>query len=164
MPTVELLLLVAALLCSLVAGFLFAFAVVVMPGIGNLDDHDFLRAFQAIDRIIQNGQPRFMLMWAGSALALIGTAISAIWALSGIDRLLTIFAALIYVLGVQVPTISINIPLNNQIKGLDVATMTEAARRSARQTFEARWNRWNAIRTACAGIVSALLMLVLLRV
>ena len=34
-------LLLAALLCSLVAGFLFAFAFVVMPGLWSLDDGPF---------------------------------------------------------------------------------------------------------------------------
>ena len=38
-------LLLATLLCALVAGFLFAFAVVVMPGIATLDDTGFLRGF-----------------------------------------------------------------------------------------------------------------------
>jgi hypothetical protein len=39
-------LLLAALLCSLVAGFLFAFAAGVMPGIRSLDDGSVIRAFQ----------------------------------------------------------------------------------------------------------------------
>jgi uncharacterized membrane protein len=54
LPQVSLLL--ATLLCSLVTGFLFAFAVVVMLGIAALDDAGFLRAFQVIDRVIQNCQ------------------------------------------------------------------------------------------------------------
>jgi hypothetical protein len=36
---------------------LFAFAVVVMPGVGRLDDGGFIRGFQVIDRVIQNRQP-----------------------------------------------------------------------------------------------------------
>jgi uncharacterized membrane protein len=59
----QVLLLLAAFLCSLVAGFLFAFAVVIMPGISPLDDRGFIRAFQLIDRVIQNNQPLFMLVW-----------------------------------------------------------------------------------------------------
>ena len=46
----------ATLLCALVAGFLFAFAVIVMPGIGRLPDREFVRAFQEMDGIIQRGQ------------------------------------------------------------------------------------------------------------
>lgn len=46
-------LITTTLLCSLVAGFLFAFAVVVMLGISSLSDQDFIRAFRAMDRVIQ---------------------------------------------------------------------------------------------------------------
>ena len=56
----ETVLIVATLLCSLVAGLVFAFAVVVMPGIKDLKDGEFIRAFQVMDRVIQNNQPLFM--------------------------------------------------------------------------------------------------------
>ena len=41
----------AAFLCSLVAGFLFAFAIVTMPGIRSLNDREFIRALQVMDRV-----------------------------------------------------------------------------------------------------------------
>jgi uncharacterized membrane protein len=124
-------LVVATFLCSLIAGFLFAFAVVVMPGIRNLDDRDFIRAFQVIDRVIQNNQPVFVFVWVGSVLALAAAAGLGIWGLRGTDRLLVIAAALVYFLGVQWPTVSINIPLNKAIQRLDPATMDDAARARA---------------------------------
>ena len=67
MEVFQVTLVVATLLCTLVAGFVFAFAVVVMPGIRSLGDGEFLRAFQVMDRVIQNNQPIFMLAWIGSA-------------------------------------------------------------------------------------------------
>lgn len=67
-----------ALLCSLVAGFLFAFAIVVMPGIGALNDLDFLKAFRAIDLVIQKNQPVFIIVWIGSALAAIGSGVLSV--------------------------------------------------------------------------------------
>jgi hypothetical protein len=70
-------LILATFLCSLVAGLLFAFAVVVMPGIGSLRDRDYIRAFQVIDRVIQNNQPLFMLVWVGSVLALVASVVLA---------------------------------------------------------------------------------------
>lgn len=97
-------LIAATTLCSLVAGFLFAFAVVVMPGIGSLDDRDFIRAFQAIDRIIQNNQPLFLVVWVGSVLSLGAAALLSIRAFDGIERQLVIVAALLYAFGVQLPT------------------------------------------------------------
>jgi uncharacterized membrane protein len=153
----------AAFLCSLVAGFLFAFAVVVMPGIGRLNDRDFIRTFQLIDRVIQNNQPLFVLVWVGSALAVAAAAVLGLWALDGADRLIAIAAALVYVLCVQLPTVAINVPLNNELQKLDPDAMDEATRRRARHDFEAPWNRWNAIRTACASLASILLVLLLLR-
>lgn len=156
-------LLIAAALCSLVAGFLFAFAVVVMPGIGRLDDAGFIRAFQAIDRVIQNNQPLFMLVWLGSVLAVIAAAALAVGGTAGLDRALIVAAAIAYVAGVQVPTAAINIPLNNRIQRLDVAAMNDVARRDARVAFEQRWNRWNVIRTVAAVAVTAVLLIVLLR-
>lgn len=71
MGFLQIALLLATFLCSLVAGFLFAFAVVVMPGIKNLNNREFIRAFQAIDGIIQNNQPTFIVVWLGSVIALI---------------------------------------------------------------------------------------------
>ncbi len=59
-------LILATFLCSLVAGFLFAFALVAMPGIRSLNDREFIRAFQVMDRVIQDNQPVFMLVWVGS--------------------------------------------------------------------------------------------------
>jgi uncharacterized membrane protein len=154
-------LVVATFLCSLVTGFLFAFAVVVMPGIRSLEDGAFIRAFQSIDRVIQNNQPLFMLVWVGSVLAVMVATVVGVWTLSGAARLAIVLAALVYLLGVQLPTFMVNVPLNNQLQRLDVATMTETARQHARDTFEARWNRWNVVRTLCAGFVSVILMLLL---
>ena len=154
-------LVLATFLCSLIAGFLFAFAVVVMPGIRSLDDDGFIRAFKVIDRGIQNNQPLFVLVWVGSVLALVAAAVIGLWTLSGADRLLVIVAALVYILCVQLPTITINIPLNNTLQQLDPTTMNETARKRARELFEPRWNRWNASRTVCASLTSLLLVLLL---
>lgn len=156
-------LIAATLLCSLVAGFVFAWAVVVMPGIGNLADGDFLRAFQVMDRIIQKNQPLFGLVWVGSVLALIASAALGFTHLDGTSRLLMIGAVLVYLLGVQLPTVTINIPLNNTVQSLEIDTMGDAARAAARQAFESRWNRWNSIRTGLASLVSVLLLVLVLR-
>ncbi len=156
-------LILATFLCSLVAGFLFAFALVVMPGIRSLNDREFIRAFQVMDRVIQNSQPIFMLVWVGSVVALVTSAVLGIGRLDGAGRLLIIFATLAYLLGVQLPTVTINIPLNNKLQSLDVDAMNEIRQKAARKDFEPRWNRWNSIRTAFASLVSVLLIILLIR-
>ena len=157
-------LILAAFLCSLVAGFLFAFAGVVMPGIHRFDDGAFIRAFQAIDGVIQDNQPLFLIVWVGSMPVLLAAAVLAGWALDGADRVLVMFAAAVYLFCVQLPTFAFNIPLNNALQKLDVGAMNEAARSRARDEFEAPWNRWNAFRTGCASVTSFSLLLLLLRV
>ena len=159
----EIVLILATLLCSLTAGFVLAFALVVMPGIRSLNDREFIRAFQVIDGVIQNGQPIFMLVWLGSVVALVTSIVLGIGQLDGTGRLLIISAALIYLLGVQLPTFTINVPLNNKLQTLDVDAMDEATRKAAREDFEPRWILWNSIRTALASLASALLITLLIR-
>jgi uncharacterized membrane protein len=154
-------LILAAFLSSLVAGLLFTFAIVVMPGIKRLNDREFIRAFQVMDSVIQNNQPLFVLVWVGSALALIASAIIGIGQMDGVGRLLIIVATLAYILGVQLPTITINIPLNDKLQTLNLDAMNETAQKTARQAFEPRWNRWNAFRTTIAGLASILLIILL---
>jgi uncharacterized membrane protein len=163
MGVFQFIMLLATLLSSLVAGFLFAFAVVVMPGIKTLNDRELIQAFQVMDRVIQNGQPVFVLVWIGSIATLAAAAVLGLWYLDGLNRLLVIVAAILYLLGVQLPTMIVNVPLNNQLQRLDVDHLDEAAQASARTVFEPRWNRWNGIRTVIASVVSALLILLMLR-
>ena len=77
--------------------------------------------------------------------------------------MLIICAALVYMLGVQLPTFTINVPLNNKLQTLEVDAMNETTQKAARKNFERRWNRWNAIRTAFASLTSTQLILLLFR-
>ncbi len=76
-----------------------------------------------------------------------------------LDRLLMIDGALVFLLGVQLPMVVVNLPLNNQLQRLDVVSLSETPLRHAREAFEPRWNRWNVIRTACACLATVLLLL-----
>ena len=159
MNLLQMALTLSTLLCSLVAGFVLAFAIVVMPGIRSLNDHDFLQAFKVIDRVIQNNQPLFILVWLGSILGLVTVALMGIFQLDGVNRLLIGIAVAIYLLGVQLPTFTINVPLNNQLQMQKLDTMTDLALREARMNFEPRWIRWNAFRTVFATLTSVLLII-----
>jgi len=160
MTMFDIALLISAFLCSIVAGFLFAYAVVIMPGIAKLDDRGFLKAFQVTDRVIQDNQPLFMLAWLGSILAIIASAVFAIGRLDGFELFLMEFAALSYVFGVQAPTFAINLPLNRQLQALKIDGMDDSSARTARQNFEQRWNAANRARAVMAtGVTFALLVL-----
>lgn len=162
MTVFELVMIVATLLCALTAGFVFAFASVVMPGIGHLPNKEFIRAFQTIDGVIQAGQPVFGLVWIGSVFALVAAAILAVLQHEGLVPILVGAGAVVYILGVQLPTFRINVPLNNALQALNVDELDELTLDSARRSFEHRWVSWNLVRTVFASVVSVLLMLVLL--
>lgn len=163
MDVFQLSLTTATLLCSLVAGFVLAFACVAMPGLGTLNDRAFLHAFQVVDRVIQNNQPIFLLVWVGSIVALVASGLLGLGRLEGVDRWLLLAMVVVYLAGVQAPTLAINVPLNNQLQALDVQTLDETALAEARRAFEPRWNRWNVVRTVVAILVSATLILLVLR-
>ena len=161
MTLIEYALVAAALLCGLVAGFVFCFAVVVIPGIRTLDDREFLRSFKVMDKIIQDTSPLFVLVSLGTALVLLGTTLLAFSHLEGSALLLVVAACAIFLVGVQFPTFIINIPLNNRVQSLDLDSLSEGELHQERRTFEPRWTRWNSIRTVLATVVTALLLLVL---
>lgn len=159
MPIGTLLLLAATLLCGLTTGLVFAFTVVVMPGIRTLPDREFLGAFRAIDRIIQDNDPLFLLMWVGSVVLTLAAAVVNAAELAGMHQLLLVGAVATYLLGVQLPTLVVNVPLNNQLQAIELPTLDTAALQAARQTFESRWIYWNAVRTV-AGLATTVLLLV----
>lgn len=163
MELIQIAVLVSALFCSLVAGLVLTFAIVVMPGIRTLGDLGFLKSFKAMDRVIQDNQPIFMVVWVGSAVVLLATTALGFWRLEGLDRILLIVTCVIYIFGVHVPTVTINIPLNNHLQSQDLDTMTESAIVETTAQFEARWLRWNTIRTVVAILSTVLLLVLLIR-
>ncbi len=163
MTIFEVTLVLSALLCALVAGFLFAYAIVIMPGIKNLEDKDFIRAFQITDRVIQDNHPLFILVWLGSAIALIICTFTGLTQLQGLDFILLLLATVAYLAGVQVSTIVVHLPLNNKLQKYDVDSMSDVELSEARSGFEPRWNRSNQIRTVISCGVSLLLILLALR-
>jgi uncharacterized membrane protein len=155
--------LLSALLCALVAGLVLTFAIVVMPGIRTLGELDFLKSFKAMDGVIQNNQPIFMLVWLGSALVLLATTVLGIWELQGLDLFLLVAACAIYFFGVQVPTVTINIPINNHLQSQDLETIYQSELLATIEMFESRWLRWNTIRTIVAILTTVLLLILLIR-
>ena len=161
MELLHLTLLVSIIFCSLVAGLLFGFAIVVMPGIANLSDKEYLLAFKHMDEVIQNNQPLFVLVWAGSILSVILTLALGIMNLDDEKLYLLIGASSVYLIGVQLPTFRFNIPLNNELQNLDIEELEESQAKSSRTKFETSWNRWNRIRTINAIVAVSMFLLLL---
>lgn len=150
----------ATLTTLLVAGLLFTFSLLVMPGLGQLEDRAFLRGFQEIDGIIQRGHPVFAIVWLGSILSLPIALVLGFNQLGGLAQGLLIAATALYVLGVQLPTFRGNVPLNNTVQTLEPMTMSEPDLAKARSSFEPAWNRLNVFRTIMCLCVAILLIAV----
>ena len=152
-------LIVSTLLCALVTGFIFTYAVVVMPGFAKLDDRDFIRAFQVTDGVIQNNQPLFMLAWVGSIVSVVATMILGFIEHHGIERWTVFAIVFVYLLGVQGITIRVHLPLNNHLQRLEIDEIDPESLSKECNKFETRWNYFNNIRTLIAFAVSFSLML-----
>ena len=154
-------LLVSTLLCALVTGFVFTYAVVVMPGFAKLDDREFIHAFQVTDGVIQNNQPLFMLAWVGSIVSIVATMVLGFIELHGTECLTIIAIGVVYLMGVQGITILIHLPLNNSLQRVEIDEMDPGSLLRERNKFETRWNYFNNIRTfiACAVSMSFLVLL-----
>ena len=135
-----------------------------MPGFSKLNDKDFIRAFQVTDNVIQNNQPLFMLIWIGSILSVISTIAFSIFNINADYSILIMGTGFFYLIGVQGLTISIHIPLNNNIQKIDVDKEDELKLNEVRKEFEIKWNYYNRIRTVVAFTVTTLLMLILLNI
>ena len=147
--------------CSLVMGFIFTYAIIVMPGLSKLSDKEFLKAFQVTDAVIQNKQPIFMLTWIGSIVSVLSLILISITYVGLSETWLIVLVALIYLLGVQGITILIHLPLNNQIQKLNLEKLKDENLRNERLNFENKWNFFNNIRTTIAFFVSLTLLIFL---
>ena len=158
----QLSLLASAFLVTTVFGMLLVFAIVIMPGLARLNDGDYLRGFQVIDGIIQDKQPVFYFVWIGSVVAIVVTAgLGAAGELAG-ERLYGMIIATLVYLVTQVTTFTINVPMNDRVKELDIANMDTSKKHVERSRFEASWCFWNWVRTVLMGFVSVYLMYLLL--
>ena len=141
------LVLTSTLSCALVTGFVFTYAVIVMPGLAKLTDKEFIRAFQVTDELIQNNQPIFMIVWVGSVISVTSTLIVSLMGPYSVETVLVIIAGFVYLLGVQGLTVLVHLPLNRRIQTVNVEEWDASALREERLLFETRWIRFNWIRT-----------------
>ena len=161
MDFLDIALIFSILLCSLVSGFIFTYAIVVMPGLSNLNDKNFLRAFQVTDAVIQNKQPIFMFIWIGSIMSILTTILVSFVSIGLSKAWPIVLIGIVYLLVVQGITITIHIPLNNHIQNIKIEKLNEKSIADERKNFEKKWNFFNYIRTAIAISTSFSLLIIL---
>ncbi len=146
----------ATLLVGLTAGLCFTWGNAVTPGIGQLDDLNYLRAFQKMNRSIEN--PLFFTVFFGAFFV----GIAALYANKGGSpehfRLILIALGL-YFLGVVLVTVLGNVPLNQFLDKTDLTNSSLKELQALRKRFEQPWNRFHSIRILAAIISFALLII-----
>ena len=153
----NLLLIITSLTVGLSAGLLFAYAVSVNPGLGQLGDEPYVRAMQSINQAIQNGL--FFAVYFGPVLLLPLCCRAAYkTAATGPAFRLLLAAAALYIIGVAGVTIGGNVPLNNALEATRRAGSDPAMLQEQRARFEGPWNRWHQVRT-WAAVLSFVLVL-----
>ncbi|AZL11035.1 MAG: anthrone oxygenase family protein [Brevibacterium aurantiacum] len=143
-------LLIAIVLNGLLAGLFFAFSIAIIPGLRRVDDSTYVRSFRAINTAILNLV--FLLAFCLAPLSAVTAVVLRLWSGGSGPVMWLVIAAVCSVLTFLI-TASANVRLNN---GLDRAAVdTETQRGEARVAFEARWNRWNHVRslTSIAALV-----------
>jgi uncharacterized membrane protein len=146
----ELLTLVSALSCGLVAGVFFAFSTFVMRALARLPAPQGVAAMQAINVAVLT--PRFLGLFLGAAAASVALGVAAIvrWHDPGAGWLLA--GALAYAFGAFGVTVAFHVPRNDTLAALDPA-VSEAARYW--RSYQADWTVWNHVRTVAALAAAA---------
>jgi uncharacterized membrane protein len=147
-------LIAAAFAMGHMAGFFYTWSQNVMPGLGRVDDRTFVGGFQVLDRAVIN--PWFMAGFIGAPLL---TGIAALLQLGEDDRGVlgwTVAAFVLYLVVIGI-TRSVHLPLNAEIQAAgDPDRIADLA--AVRERFEARWVRWNIVRTVlCVAAFGCLL-------
>ena len=141
------LLTVATTTAGLTAGVFFDWHVTVMPGLGELPDAEFIAAFQALDRAIMN-PPFIGGAFMGGAASLVAATVAHRQEPARL-RLLAAASA-VYALGVVGVTMAGNVPLNEKLAAVSVATASPAEMSTARVDFEGPWKKRHLVRTGAA--------------
>jgi uncharacterized membrane protein len=140
---------ITATMTALMAGLFFAWSVSVVPGLARLSDHEYVAAFQAMNRAIQN--PIFLFCFMGVAIALPLCA----WMQFDLKSLrfwFLVAAVASYWIGVIGVTMIGNVPMNETLDGFQLQGANAAEVAQARLNFEAPWNKLNMIRTIASTV------------
>jgi uncharacterized membrane protein len=138
---------------SLISGIFFSFTIAVSPGLKKLSDIEFINSMKSINYEILN--PLFYLSFF-SPLILFPLIIylhnkesNLLW------LIISSFSMYIFIL---IITISINVPLNNQLESFDIVNSTNNEMIQLRNYFEDKWTLWNNNRTIL-GVISLILLI-----
>jgi uncharacterized membrane protein len=140
---------VTALGCGLSAGALFAFSSFVTKALARLQPAQGIAAMQSIN--VTAPMPPLMLLMFGTALAHVALIVAAVITLGEPFAPWWLAAAVVYLAGGIVVTMTYNVPRNNELAALDPGSAETAA---CWTSWVAEWTAGNHVRTV-AGVTAA---------
>jgi uncharacterized membrane protein len=151
----------AVVAVGLAAGLFYSYDCSVVNGLGNLNDKEYLSAFQSINRAILN--PYFFLSFMGSLILLPIAAWVTYKGGNTASFYYMLAAAVLYALGVFGVTVVGNVPLNNMLDKFDMVNASPEAIQNMRQKFEAKWNLLQHVRTYAGLLAFAAAVIALIK-
>lgn len=148
----------SALGCGLMAGFFFAFSVVIMASLSRLQPPQGISAMQTINVVVLN--PLFFIGFFGTAVACLVLIILSLLRWHQPDSAYLLVGSLIYIIGTVLVTIIFNVPLNEALAKVEPNSIDGA---NLWANYLVTWTRWNHIRTLAALIATALLIIAFYR-
>jgi uncharacterized membrane protein len=132
----------AVLALGLLAGFFYAYAVSVMPGLGQADDRTLVDGMQQINEATEN--PLFFLTLLGAPALMLAALVMEHRAGSRPVVRWLVAALVLYGVAFMI-TGALNIPLNDALA--DAGDPGRADLAAAREDFEDPWVAWHIVRT-----------------
>jgi uncharacterized membrane protein len=152
----NILILISALGCGLIAGAFFAFSSFVMGALGKLPPSQGIAAMQSINVVVIN--PIFLGVLFGTAALALFLGFGAIRHLGDPRAIWIVAGTGLYVIGTVLVTMVFNVPLNNALAAVDPASGESAA---VWADYLRNWTNWNHVRglaalAASGAFISAL--------
>lgn len=157
MQTKTIVLAFAILLIGIMAGIFFTWSNAVKPGIGKLSDIEYLRALQAMNRVILN--KAFIGIFIGAVIAVTVVPIAHFKLFPDNIFWLFIITLATYWIGVFGVTVLGNVPLNELLDEINLESITLEEIKALRTSIEVKWNNLNLIRSISSGITFVLLII-----
>lgn len=154
MKTADIILITTTTVAALMAGLFYAYSCSVVIGLGKLNDIEYLKTMQSINKEIQN------LVFFVAFLGILPLLPLNTYLHSHQPNFFLLAGAMvIYLIGVFGVTVAGNIPLNNSLENFDILSSDSDAIKAQRAFFEKKWNILNHIRTICS-IVTVILLII----
>ena len=137
------------LLVAGIFGFFYAWICSTMWGLDAADPRVAIQAMQAMNASVRNAV--FAPAFFGTPWVLFGTAFVAYRAGLGQAALMLAGAGLTYLLGAQLLTMTVNVPMNEALGATAVPDSIEEAQ-AIWEAYSPRWQVFNTIRTVVSGV------------